>query len=246
MATGADPGAWHVIGQLTDASNATLLVESGSDRFVYKPVRGERPLWDFPDGTLARREVAAFELSNLLGWDLVPRTRWVTDAPFGPGSVQDWVEATGFPVGAFPAAEVPQGWIPVISAVDERDQPLAVAHRDTDQLRRFALFDILMNNADRKGSHLLEREDGIVLGIDHGLGFHAEPKLRTVLWGFVGEPLPDDLCRDLERVTTGLVDVTSGLDRAEGQALLDRADRLLSTRIFPPPEVGPAIPWPPL
>lgn len=246
MATAADAGDWHVVGQLSEASNATFLVEIHGRRHVYKPVRGERPLWDFPEGTLGRREVAAYEVSRLLGWDLVPKTRWATDGPFGAGSLQDWVEATGLPVSVFPGEEVPEGWLPVISAVDEEDRPLEVAHRDTDDLRRMAMFDLLVNNADRKGSHIFELADGSIKGIDQGLCFHDEPKLRTVLWGFVGQPLPDLLCSDLAAAADRLPDAMTGLGDGEIAAVLGRAGRLLEDRLFPPPAGGPVIPWPPI
>lgn len=245
MATGAEE-QWEVLGQLSEASNATLLVEFSGQRFVYKPVRGERPLWDFPNSTLGRREVAAFEVSQRLGWGLVPRTRWVSDGPFGPGSLQDWVHAESLPVGVFPAGEVPGGWVSVLSGVDEADKPLEVAHRDSAELRRMALFDLLINNADRKGGHLFQLADGTLQGIDQGLCFHAEPKLRTVLWGFVGEPIPDDLLLDLRDARSKLPELLTGLSSAEVDALGARADNLLARPIFPGPTSGPAIPWPPL
>lgn len=246
MATAAEPGDWHVVGQLSEASNATLLVEIGDERFIYKPVRGERPLWDFPDGTLGRREVAAYEVSRRLGWDLIPRTRWTTEGPFGPGSLQDWVDAERLPVSAFPSDEVPEGWLPVISAVDDQDRPLEVAHRDSDDLRRMALFDLVVNNADRKGSHLYERADGSIQGIDQGLCFHAQPKVRTVLWGFVGEPLPEQWCSDLAATLDQLPDAMVGLGADEAVALVARGRQLLASRVFPPPSGGPVIPWPPI
>lgn len=246
MAIDADEGEWQVAGQLSEASNTTLLVEIDGARYVYKPQRGERPLWDFPGGTLGRREVAAHTISELLGWAVVPRTRWVKQGPFGPGSLQDWVDGVGFPVSVFPSDEVPEGWLPVISAVDDDDRPLAVAHRDTDDVRRMALFDLLVNNADRKGSHVYEMADGRLQGIDHGLCFHAEPKLRTVLWGFVGEPIPDEWCADVARVLSGPLGELVGLTPGEVAALRHRGAELLADPVFPPPSGGPVIPWPPL
>lgn len=245
MATGAE-AHWEVLGQLSEASNATLLVELSGQRFVYKPVRGERPLWDFPDSTLGRREVAAFEVSRRLGWDLVPRTRWVSDGPFGPGSLQDWVDGASLPVGVFPAGKVPDGWLSVLSGADESDKPLEVAHRDNADLRRMALFDLLINNADRKGGHLFQLADGSLQGIDQGLCFHHEPKVRTVLWGFVGEPIADDLVLDLREARSDLPDLLTGLSSAEAGALGARVDVLLARPMFPGPVSGPAIPWPPL
>lgn len=259
MATDAehvDPrGEWEIIGQLADASNATLLVRSGDEQFVYKPVRGERPLWDFPTGTLGRREVAAFRVSQSLGWNLIPRTRWVRDAPFGPGSVQDWVASDGFPVQVFPMGEVPDGWLAVISGIDDQDRGIEVAHRDSDDLRRMAVFDLLVNNADRKGGHIMmcpepgpgvPASNPVIRGIDHGLCFHQEPKLRTVLWGFVGTPIPAPLLADIERCLPELPDLLQGLSTEERGALRARGKSLLAAGEFPPPAGGPVIPWPPI
>lgn len=231
---------------MADASNATLVVERGDQRAVYKPTRGERPLWDFPDQTLGRREVAAYEMSRRLGWDVVPVTTWITDGPFGPGSLQEWVDHAIDVVGVFPAHDVPESWLPVLDAVDREDRPLTVAHADTPLLRRLALFDLLANNTDRKGGHILSPGEGQVAGIDNGLCFHAEPKVRTVLWGFAGQALPDDLVSDLSAARDELPDLLVGLAEEEKQALIHRIDELLATPVFPYPGAGPVIPWPPL
>ncbi len=234
-----------MLGQVSDASNATLVVEAGDHRLVYKPVRGERPLWDFPDGTLARREVAAYEISRHLGWDVVPPTRWVEDGPYGPGSVQDWVGDDVAAVSVFREGAVPEGWLPVLQAVDDADRPLVVAHADTPRLRLITVFDLVVNNADRKGGHLLGDGDA-AWGIDHGLSFHAEPKLRSVLWGFVGRPIDDGVLADLADRRDDLPDLLVGLSGAEGAALRARVDRVLADGVFPPPRGGPVIPWPPI
>ena len=184
-------------------SNATLLVNLslGGDeiRAIYKPQRGERPLWDFPTGTLCRREVAAFAVSRALGWDLVPDTV-LRDGPFGLGMVQRYVEH------------------------DPDRHYFAILEEQGDPLRRMAAFDIVVNNADRKGGHCLEAaEDGRVLGIDHGLCFHAQWKLRTVIWDFGGEPLPADVVTDL----TGLAaEIDAGGLDAELGELLDRFEQI--------------------
>ena len=237
---------WRILGRLTDASNVTLLVESGGRRHVYKPVRGERRLWDFPDGTLARREVAAYEVSRRLGWQVIPPTRWVDDAPMGPGSIQEWVEHSGDAVAVFPAGRVPGDWLPVLEAVDGNDTPLVVAHADTPALRRLALFDLVVNNTDRKGGHVLSPRAGAVAGIDNGLCFHAEPKVRTVLWGFAGQPVADDLLSDLRMARDDLPDLLSGLDDDEKSALVERIDEIVLSKTFPHPAGGPVIPWPPI
>ena len=154
---------------------------------VYKPVAGERPLWDFPDGTLAGREVAAYVVSEALGWDVVPPTVLRGDAPAGIGMVQAWREpdagaGPGRP-GARPA-RCPEGYLHVLDAYDGDDRPVSLVHEDTDALRRMAVFDVVVNNADRKGGHVLAMTDGHRFGVDHGLCFHVDDKLRTVLWGW--------------------------------------------------------------
>lgn len=240
-------GDWVVVGRLTQASNATLLVEIDGRRHVYKPIAGETPLWDFPTGTLGRREVAVHDIAVLLGWDVVPPTRWVADGPFGPGMVQEWVEEHDLPVGLFPPESVPAGWLGIARGYDADDREVVLAHRDCAELERIALFDILINNADRKGGHLLAAPRGRVLGIDHGVSLHAQPKLRTVLWGFAGRPVPDELLADLERALPGLGDTVEHLEQVEVAALKRRARRILVDPVLPAPGgPGPVFPWPPL
>ena len=187
-----------ITGRLVDASNATLFGTANADgvelKCVYKPVRGERPLWDFPDGTLAGREVATFLISEAAGFDVVPHTV-LRDGPFGPGMVQVWVDTEDERelVDVCPPAEVPTGWIGVLRARGERGRPAVLVHADTPALRRMAAFDVVVNNADRKGGHVLAGTDGHLYGVDHGLTLHVEDKLRTVLWGWVGQPLPGDV-----------------------------------------------------
>lgn len=251
MAIDVDDADWQVLGQLTEASNATLLVEVGGSRFVYKPVAGERPLWDFPDGTLGRREVAAFRVAATLGWDVVPETVWVEQGPYGPGSLQQWVQATGSPVDLFPAGRVPRGWVGVLRGYDAEEREIEVAHRDDIELMRIALFDILINNADRKGGHLFTTTTigsaETVLGIDQGLCFHHEPKLRTVLWGFVGRTIPAELREQVGRAIPELAEAMTGLPPLDRQALLERARILVDRDNFPGPAgPGPAVPWPPI
>lgn len=245
MATAADD--WTVLGRLTQASNATLLVEVGGRRKVYKPVAGETPLWDFPAGTLGHREVAVHLISQALGWGIVPPTTWVDDGPFGPGMVQDWVDDVVVPVGLFPPDGIPAGWLAIAHGYDGEDREVALAHEDSAQLQRIAVFDVVVNNADRKGSHLLRAADGHVFGIDHGVCLHEQRKLRTVLWGFAGRPVPDELLASVERSLPDLVEAAAGLATDERAALRHRAERLLRTRLMPgPPSRGPTFPWPPL
>jgi len=223
-------GRLEVEGRLLDASNATLLCTAELDGVtaacVYKPVAGERPLWDFPDGTLAGREVSAWLVSQATGWDLVPPTV-LRDGPFGTGMCQLWVD------------------------VDEEVDLAALARSDHPDLRRLAVLDAVLNNADRKGGHLLPREDGRVQGIDHGVCFSAEDKLRTLLWQWRGHALTDEALDVLGRVRAELEGdlgdaLHEHLTATEVRATAARVDRLLTTGVHPhPSEDWPAIPWPP-
>lgn len=193
---------------------------------VYKPVRGERPLDDFPNETLARREVAAHAVSEATGWAIVPPTV-MRDGPFGEGMVQLWID------------------------VDESVDVVAMVVEDDPRLRRIALFDAVVNNTDRKGGHLLPVPGGHVFGVDHGVCFSPVPKLRTVLWGWRGEPLAEVelavLARLREDLDGGLGEELRGLlQPIEVAATIRRTDRLLAARRFPWPSPGwPAVPWPP-
>ncbi|SDP90289.1 conserved hypothetical protein [Actinopolyspora xinjiangensis] len=249
-------GRLEVQGRLIEASNATLLcsVEDGDVRAecVYKPVRGERPLWDFPDGTLAGREVASYLLSEAFGWSLVPPTL-LREGPHGPGMVQLWVE-TGPDselVDVRSPRDVPSDWLTVLHARDEKGEPVVLAHSDHEELRRLALFDVVINNADRKGGHVLCTPGGRVLGIDHGVSLNADEKLRTVLWGWLGRGLDTVEVRSLERLR-GELDgeladrLGEHITTKEIQALRERIERLLESGVFPAPSgEWPAIPWPP-
>jgi uncharacterized repeat protein (TIGR03843 family) len=251
-------GEMELEGRLVDASNTTLrAVISWHDvvaRCVYKPIRGERPLWDFPDGTLADREVAAYHISTATGWRLVPPTV-LRGGPLGPGMCQLWIDEARQDeplLGFVPARRIPPRWHRVVAARDDTGRAYALAHADDPRLARMALFDAVINNADRKGGHVIPTVDGEVYGVDHGVCFHTDDKLRTVLWGWADEPLPDD-CRDtLERLrdalTAGLCATLSRhLTAAELAQLLARVDRLLATGRFPVPgDRWPAIPWPPV
>jgi uncharacterized repeat protein (TIGR03843 family) len=193
---------------------------------VYKPVRGERPLDDFPDGTLSRREVAAHLVSDAMGWSIVPPSV-LRDGPFGEGMVQLWID------------------------VDESVDVVGMVIDDDPRLRRIAVFDAVVNNTDRKGGHLLPVAGGHVFGVDHGVCFSPVPKLRTVLWGWRGRPLEPDELAGVERVRAALDgslgdELRALLSRLEVSATIRRADRLLETRRFPMPSpTWPAVPWPP-
>lgn len=240
-------------GRVLPASNATFVGEIGGVRVVYKPVAGERPLWDFPDGTLAGREVASYVVSEALGWDIVPPTT-LGEGPHGPGMVQLWRDSdeSQAPVDIVRPGAAPAGCRHVFDGLDAHDTAVSLVHEDSPALRRMALFDVVVNNADRKGGHVLAMAGGHRHGVDHGLTFHVDHKLRTVLWGWLGEPLTEGEITGLQRL----------LDALEGEALLRlrglvstqevtaavaRAEALLAAGEFPAPRDSgyPVIPWPP-
>ena len=251
-------GELNIEARILPASNVTLVgtasLEGRSLRCVYKPVSGERPLWDFPDGTLAAREVAAYVVSETLGWGVVPLTI-ERDGPLGRGMVQVWREPAELhrAVDVVPDGEVPAGFLHVLDARDETGRAVTLVHEDTHELRRMAVFDALVNNADRKGGHVLAMADGRRLGVDHGVCFHADPKLRTVLWGWATLSLREvevaALTAFLERLETTADPASTRLggllSRAETAALRQRCLDLLAHRRMPLPSGDwPAIPWP--
>ena len=239
-------------GRITTASNATFLGTIGELVVVYKPRAGESPLWDFPRGTLAHREAAAYKVSEVLGWNIVPHT-WLRDGPLGEGMVQAWQEEDPDqnPVDLIPANEVPgSSWKQVLRGQGEDGQMVALVHEDTAALRRMAVFDAVVNNADRKGNHILAMTGGHRHGVDHGLTFHRDNKLRTVLWGWVGDPLTDEELDGVRRVSAALDgqlgrDLEELITSAETGALADRCAALLEEGHFPPPGgESSAVPWP--
>lgn len=242
-------GELTLIGRLVVSSNnallGTVMLPAGEDQpgagedqpgaddrpaltapCVYKPIAGERPLWDFPDGTLAGREVAAYLVSEATPWAIAPPTI-LRDGPFGEGMVQLWLEP------------------------DESVDRVALVVDGDERLRSMALFDAVVNNADRKVGHLLPMPDGHVFGVDHGICFHEEPKLRTVLWRWAGTQLRDDECETLRALRLAFAgelgrSLRGSLTAAEIRATVRRLDHLLATAVFPEPDPDrPAIPWPP-
>lgn len=233
---------------------------------VYKPVAGERPLWDFPDRTLGFREVAAYQLSDLAGFHLVPYTTWV-EGPLGPGSLQVWVDddPDDCVVDLVPTEDVeveePRGryrrrfadlvryddrdWYSVLDGLDGSDHDVTLLHAQDDRLRSMALFDAVINNADRKGGHIIA-SGGRLFGVDHGISFHPENKLRTLLWGWAGEPLTEAEL-DQVRACGGLADALAELlGEEDTEALVRRCARLLVDGAFPRPNGSRhTIPWPP-
>lgn len=248
-------GEMTVLGRILPASNSTYFCRLGPEdqdvRAVYKPVSGERPLWDFADGTLAAREYAAWLVSEALGWDVVPPTV-LRDGSAGPGMVQLWceVDPAQEPVDLVPEGPLPAGTLHVLDAFDQADRPIMLVHEDTPALRRMALFDIVVNNTDRKGGHVLAMPDGHRFGVDHGVCFHVDDKLRTVLWGWHGELLHAEEVAALEslagQLEADLADLLSPLlTPAEVAACRRRLARLLRAGRFPQPGPGwPSIPWP--
>ncbi|WP_022871057.1 SCO1664 family protein [Yaniella halotolerans] len=242
----------ELAGRITTASNATFFGTIGDVSVVYKPIAGEKPLWDFPHGTLAHREVAAFLVSEALGWDVVPRT-WLRDGRFGEGMVQLWQTADleQHAVDLMPTDDLPAtGWKTVLHGQDGDGEQVTLLHEDTPELRRMAIFDVLVNNADRKGDHILPMPDGHRYGVDHGLCFHAEHKLRTVLWGWIEEPLSEDELQAVDQLNDALSgelgqELANFLSEEELSALVTRCSELADTGQFPAPSGHmPAVPWP--
>ncbi|MEV6314934.1 SCO1664 family protein [Streptomyces sp. NPDC051776] len=252
-------GELTVRGRIREASNAVLHcaveLDGRSAACVYKPVAGERPLWDFPDGSLARREVAAYEISRATGWGLVPPTV-LRDGPYGEGMCQLWIEADpSEELLALVEGEEPgEGWKAIGFAEVAGGGAALLVHADDQRLRRLAVLDAVINNADRKGGHLLPTVDGRLYVIDHGVTFNAEDKLRTLLWGWAAEPLTDEALEVLRRLSSdldgdgALAARLSGLITFEElDALRTRVGGLLRTGRHPEPSgAWPAVPWPPV
>jgi hypothetical protein len=222
-------GELKLHGLLPRASNYTFLGEVALDGtsalVVYKPRDGEAPLWDFPEGTLCLREVAAYVVSEAIGWGIVPMTV-LRDGPHGIGAVQIFVEHD-----------------PALHYLS-----LGPSSPYADEFRRIAAFDVVTNNADRKSGHcLISREGGPVFVVDHGVSFHEETKLRTVIWDFAGEPVPDKLASDIRSFAGSLPDSLGELLSAEEiDAMRARIDALLDEGVFPHPKSRSAYPWPPV
>lgn len=238
-------------GRLVEASNmAFVATVAGEFTCVYKPQQGERPLWDFAQHSLTPREVAAFVMSRELGFDVIPTTVWRDDGPAGPGMCQIWIEHTENepPVTIVPAGECPPGWRSVISGQSPHGSTVELVHADTPTLRRVALFDAICNNADRKGGHLLVDPDGRTWAIDHGVTFNEEDKLRTVVWGFAGEPIDDmeRLADIVQRWESDLAPTLAEfLTTSEIRRTRERILELQALGVYPyPGDDWPPLPWP--
>jgi len=218
----------EILGRLVDASNATLfgVLEETEINVIYKPISGERPLWDFEEGSLAGREVAAYLTSEFMKFNLVPFTT-LREGPFGLGMVQHWVE------------------------VDESFEVIEFSQSNDERLRKMALFDAIINNTDRKIGHLLPTKGGEVFGCDHGVTFHVEDKLRTVLWQWRGIAFNQNEIDQLQRFITDFSKwcdlISELLTDEEKEITKQRVLDLLDSGKFPfPSEDWPAIPWPPV
>lgn len=227
-------GRMEVEGLMPDSSNYTFLTRIDDDELsglaIYKPRRGERPLWDFPRGTLCQREAASYLLSSALGWEIVPPTVLRNGTEYGEGSVQLFINA------------------------DPQAHYFTMRGTDDTAFKRIAAFDVIANNADRKGGHILRDQEGRIWGIDHGITFHVEPKLRTVIWEYAGDPIPENLIDDIRRVGAQLDDPADAmttalanlLSRPELDALRRRIERVLRKPRYPSPTGGRSMPWPPI
>jgi uncharacterized repeat protein (TIGR03843 family) len=259
-------GELTVIGRIRSASNATFLCEAHlgerQAHCVYKPIAGEAPLWDFPHGTLAGRELGAYLVSTALGWNIVPYTI-IRNGPAGRGMLQLWVDQPGESLGEvgddpaagpdlvdlLPAGHIPPGYLPVLQAYDYAGDEVTLVHADDIRLHRMAVFDVLINNADRKGGHILSGVDGHVYGVDHGVSLHVEDKLRTVLWGWAGKPVDDETLAAVaclrDQLRDGLGEqLCEHITDREVHALRARAVALLANPVMPMPDRRRPIPWP--
>ncbi|GAA3779941.1 SCO1664 family protein [Streptomyces coacervatus] len=252
-------GELTVRGRIREASNAALYCTISHDgreaACIYKPVAGERPLWDFPDGNLAQREVAAYEVSEATGWGLVPPTV-LREGPYGEGMVQLWIEVSPeAELLALVDGEEPEpGWKAIGFAEVGDGKTALLVHADDERLRRLAVLDAVINNADRKGGHLLPTADGRLYAIDHGVTFNTENKLRTLLWGWAGEPLDPEAVDVLKALQESLAAqgalatrLSALITTAELDATRARVAVLLESGKHPEPSgEWPAIPWPPV
>jgi uncharacterized repeat protein (TIGR03843 family) len=252
-------GELTVRGRIREASNAALFCRIAYDGHeascIYKPIAGERPLWDFPDGTLAEREMAAYEVSEATGWGLVPPTV-LREGPYGQGMCQLWIDPVpdGELLALVDGEEPGPGWKAIGFADVGEGRTALLVHADDERLRRLAVLDAVINNADRKGSHLLPAAEGRLYGIDHGVTFNAENKLRTLLWGWAGERLTPEAVDVLEKLRASLGEggelgkrLTRLITTAELKATRARVEALLGSGKHPEPSgEWPAIPWPPV
>ncbi|MCI4675453.1 SCO1664 family protein [Candidatus Mycolicibacterium alkanivorans] len=255
-------GELEVIGRIRSASNATFLCEASRDgqtvHCVYKPVVGEQPLWDFPDGTLAGRELGAYLVSTALGWNIVPLTI-IRDGPAGPGMLQLWVDQPGDDERGEPTGpglvdlrapgSIPAGYLSVLNAYDYAGNEVTLVHADDQRLHRMAVFDVIVNNADRKGGHILAGVDGRVYGVDHGVSLHVQDKLRTVLWGWAGKSIDDETLEAVAELGEELAgplaeQLCEHITDAEVAALRRRVRALLNEPVMPGPDLRRPFPWP--
>ena len=236
----------RILEQLEDASNGVFLAEFRGNRVIYKPSHLERELWDFPTGSLALRERATYLIDMWLGWNLVPETNLISTED-GIGSIQNWVPGEPKLVDIVLKSDISLNDLPIVFGNSETGHEIALVHSDNFDLQKIVLLDAITNNADRKGGHILTDESGTSYAIDHGVTFHTEPKLRTVLWGWAGSVIPEELLAGVVKLNidfskTELPQLLSGDEIA---ALTARIQNLLETGRFPEPnDAWPSLPWP--
>ena len=236
----------RILELLEDASNGVFLAEFSGTKVIYKPSHLERELWDFPAGTLAFRERATYLIDSWLGWNLVPETNLISTED-GIGSVQTWVSGEPTLVDIVLESEISKNVLPIISGQSETGEEVVLVHSNIIELQKIALLDAITNNADRKGGHILTDDAGTTHAIDHGVTFHVDPKLRTVLWGWAGSAIPEELLTDIAKLRLDFseTELSQLLTELEIQALYQRITELLETRKFPEPnDTWPSLPWP--
>lgn len=239
------PENWRMIGRIVQSSNSALLVENNSIRGVYKSVNRERPLWDFPLETLCLRELQAYKIDRLFGFNLIPSTVWIETDEMAPGIVQQYVDdAETKDVRLINANVDSSEWVTILKGnVDDED--IYLQHALGDEVLKAAVLDVLINNSDRKAGHMLRDPQEKLWLIDHGVCFHVEDKLRTVLWGWIGQTIPTDLRGTLERVKSNQEWRKAWiLSEEERIAFENRLENLLTDGMPEPNEAWPSLPSP--
>lgn len=242
---GLAPDNWTVVGRISQSSNNALLVSNNGIKGVYKSVRGENPLWDFPSQTLSLREMQAFQIDRLLQFNLIPSTTWIDTDTLGPGIIQRYISDSQVSDIRLISEDVESdSWITIVKGeIDEEE--IYLQHSNKDDTFLAAVFDVLINNSDRKAGHLLRDNQSKLWLIDHGVSFHEEDKLRTVLWGWIGEPISSELKQTLtEALERSIWRDTWLLSESELEAFERRVETLLTDGMPQPSPFWPSLPSP--